>query len=200
MAMAAPQHAVQVVSNSWAIRSALTDLMAGTFDVVALTLDEFAPDEADSAIFVIDCIAPREGTLAMLAELKQRPAVSLVGSDTHPDRLMTLIRNGATAMVDIDEAPALLAHAIGLAREGYFAVPHHVAGFVIRQDKYDLDITEVEIEWFRRLNEGITVAELARLAGYSERSMFRLLAALYDRIGVRSRREAISRLCERDLV
>jgi DNA-binding NarL/FixJ family response regulator len=54
-----------------------------------------------------------------------------------------------------------------------------------------------ETEWLRQLAEGRSVARLANAAGYSERMMFRLLRELYDRLGVRSRTEALMRARER---
>jgi DNA-binding CsgD family transcriptional regulator len=38
---------------------------------------------------------------------------------------------------------------------------------------------------------GSTVAELARIAGYSERMMFRLLRALYRKLSAQNRTEAL---------
>ncbi|MEV0284761.1 response regulator transcription factor [Kribbella sp. NPDC050820] len=53
-----------------------------------------------------------------------------------------------------------------------------------------------EISWLRDLAAGRTVARLALRAGYSERAMFRLLNALYRKLGARSRTEAIVRASE----
>ncbi|MGH3913479.1 MAG: DNA-binding response regulator [Pseudonocardiaceae bacterium] len=51
--------------------------------------------------------------------------------------------------------------------------------------------SETEISWIRLLARGMTVARLARHAGYSERMMFRLLRDLYRKWGVANRTEAI---------
>lgn len=48
-----------------------------------------------------------------------------------------------------------------------------------------------EVEWLRSLATGATVATLAHEVGYSEREMYRCLADLYKRMGVRSRVEAL---------
>jgi DNA-binding NarL/FixJ family response regulator len=53
-----------------------------------------------------------------------------------------------------------------------------------------------QVSWLRQLAAGTTVGRLAGQAGYSERAMFRLLRALYDHMGVRSRTEAIIRAKE----
>jgi DNA-binding CsgD family transcriptional regulator len=54
-----------------------------------------------------------------------------------------------------------------------------------------LAISDREIEWLRTLAAGSTVARLAEGVGYSERAMFRLLRDLYQRLGVKSRTEAL---------
>ena len=48
-----------------------------------------------------------------------------------------------------------------------------------------------ELTWLRILAQGGTVHDLARQVGYSERALYRLLHALYGRMGVSSRTEAI---------
>jgi DNA-binding NarL/FixJ family response regulator len=60
----------------------------------------------------------------------------------------------------------------------------------------DPAITTDQMAWLRHLASGMTVAELARVAGYSERAMFRLLQSLYRQLGARTRIEAIVRAQE----
>jgi DNA-binding NarL/FixJ family response regulator len=50
-----------------------------------------------------------------------------------------------------------------------------------------------EINWLRRLAHGSSVIDLAQQAGYSERMMFRLLRALYVKLQVSNRTEALIR-------
>jgi DNA-binding NarL/FixJ family response regulator len=54
-----------------------------------------------------------------------------------------------------------------------------------------------EIEWLHQLADGLTVGQLAALAGYSERMMFRLLRDLYDRLKVKNRTDALMLARER---
>jgi DNA-binding NarL/FixJ family response regulator len=55
-------------------------------------------------------------------------------------------------------------------------------------------VTPQEVEWLKFLAEGGTVAQLSNKAAYSERVMYRLLHALYGRLGVSSRTEALLEL------
>lgn len=47
------------------------------------------------------------------------------------------------------------------------------------------------MEWLRSLADSATVGRLARLSGYSEREMYRLLNRVYSRIGAQTRTEAL---------
>ncbi|MGP2435886.1 hypothetical protein [Streptomyces sp. JW3] len=51
--------------------------------------------------------------------------------------------------------------------------------------------TSDEITWLRRLADGWTVSRLASVSGYSERAMYRLLRAFYQKMGVSTRLEAV---------
>ena len=57
-------------------------------------------------------------------------------------------------------------------------------------------LSEDQMAWLRQLANGSTVAQVADRAGYSERAMFRLLRAVYERLGTHSRIEAIMRAKE----
>ena len=50
-----------------------------------------------------------------------------------------------------------------------------------------------DVVWLRALADGVTVGSLARASGYSQREMYRLLAALYARLGADTRTEALLR-------
>ena len=47
------------------------------------------------------------------------------------------------------------------------------------------------MDWLRALAAGATVHQLAERIGYSEREMYRLLRAVYDRLGVPNRTQAL---------
>lgn len=52
-------------------------------------------------------------------------------------------------------------------------------------------VTPRESGWLRALADGATVAGVARSAGYSPREMYRLLGAVYTRLGTANRTEAL---------
>jgi DNA-binding NarL/FixJ family response regulator len=55
------------------------------------------------------------------------------------------------------------------------------------------ELSEQQVRWLRALASSATVTSLAKSAGYSEREMYRLLSALYARLGVTTRTEALLR-------
>jgi DNA-binding NarL/FixJ family response regulator len=74
--------------------------------------------------------------------------------------------------------PALVARELAARAETSEAVP---------------DLSEQQLRWLRALAASATVTSLAKSAGYSEREMYRLLSALYSRLGVTTRTEALLR-------
>jgi DNA-binding NarL/FixJ family response regulator len=54
-------------------------------------------------------------------------------------------------------------------------------------------LTSEQLHWLRELAAGVTVSDLAIRAGYSERAMYRMLQAVYARLGVRGRTQALIR-------
>ena len=60
--------------------------------------------------------------------------------------------------------------------------------------------TAKEISWLRDLADGVSVARIAEHSDYSERMMFRLLRALYQRLGAANRREALKLARDREWI
>ncbi|MFF0370580.1 hypothetical protein [Micromonospora sp. NPDC005087] len=77
------------------------------------------------------------------------------------------------------------------------AVAVMLTGGAVADEETRQAITAAEVTWLRHLAAGMTVAELSRLAGYSERAMYRLLQGVYRQLGARSRIEAIVRAQEK---
>lgn len=67
------------------------------------------------------------------------------------------------------------------------SIAHHVPS----SDDVSQWINDAEIGWLRHMAGGLTVSDLAAEVGYSERAMFRQLKALYHRLGVNNRTEAL---------
>jgi DNA-binding NarL/FixJ family response regulator len=64
----------------------------------------------------------------------------------------------------------------------------------------DVELDQEQVGWLRALAKGMTVTELAESISYSEREVYRLLRALYDRLGVCNRTEALIWAVRHDIV
>jgi DNA-binding NarL/FixJ family response regulator len=62
------------------------------------------------------------------------------------------------------------------------------------------ELDQEQIEWLRALARGMTVNQLAESISYSEREVYRLLRALYDRLGVGNRTAALIWAAQRGIV
>jgi DNA-binding NarL/FixJ family response regulator len=104
------------------------------------------------------------------------------------------IHAGASAVIPRAASPETLRRVFQAAVSGESILPLEVVR-ALTPGREPPDADEApsprEIEWLRQLAAGATVAQLARMAGYSERAMFRLLSALYRRMEVSGRLEAL---------
>ena len=111
---------------------------------------------------------------------------------------------GALSVLPREVTATVLRRTVEATIDGQSVVPANVAAVLITgtvgTGDTDPVVGTVQLRWLARLAEGLTVAELARGAGYSERAMYRLLRQLYQQLGARSRIEAIVHAQERGLL
>lgn len=101
-----------------------------------------------------------------------------------------------------DAQPEAIVRVVHAALEGTLLLPVEVgralaAGAVGLTDPEW--ITPEETEWLQLLG-GMTVHDLADKTEYSERAMFRFLAALYGKTGISNRTEAVLLASQRGLL
>ncbi|GIE88884.1 response regulator transcription factor [Actinoplanes regularis] len=110
------------------------------------------------------------------------------------------VRSGARSVLLRDASPAALRRTVSATIDGQAVVPARVAAALAGGSGDDRESTgrpaEAKMAWLRALAGGVTVAELAVHAGYSERAMFRMLRALYREMGVSTRVAALIRAQE----
>lgn len=111
------------------------------------------------------------------------------------------VRAGARSVLPREVTAAVLRRTVEATFDGQAVLPAGVltalATGAHRADVGPQTLSPQQLSWLRQLAEGMTVAELADRAGYSERAMFRLLQALYREMGVSTRIQAIVRAQER---
>jgi DNA-binding NarL/FixJ family response regulator len=108
------------------------------------------------------------------------------------------LQAGARSVVSRDVTAETLRRTVEATIDGQAVMPTAVADALVSgvsafaENRPSID----QLSWLRVLANGVTVAQLADRAGYSERAMFRLLNALYRQIGVSNRLQAIMRAQE----
>ncbi|MGW5049810.1 DNA-binding response regulator [Actinokineospora sp. NPDC004072] len=103
------------------------------------------------------------------------------------------MRVGARSVVPRAAQAELLRQTVAATARGQAVMPAGVAVLLAsgaRQEE-SMPVRDQEVDWLKQLANGMTVAQIANGAGYSERAMFRLLSRVYQRLGARTRLEAI---------
>lgn len=135
----------------------------------------------------------------LLAELGPPQAdlnVLAVLADPDLPSYVRAVRAGAVAVVPRCAAPHLVQQTFAAAVEGKSLLPVDVVRamtLTVPNGRVGPTPSEQEIAWLGRLAHGSSVVDLAEQAGYSERMMFRLLRALYAKLDVSNRTEAVIR-------
>lgn len=140
--------------------------------------------------------APQWRLLASMREVRAAPPVVALmdaGSEREGARA---VRAGARSVLPRGAASDTLRRTVEATMGGQAVLPAAVAELLASAGPVD-DLPADRIGWVGKLASGVTVAQLATQAGYSERAMFRLLAGLYRDMGVRNRLEAIIQARER---
>ena len=117
------------------------------------------------------------------AELRDQPAPPLEG-DVHPP---TVIHYDDLARLTTRDGAQRL-------RQAACAVMHHV-------DTVSLPVLDdLEMRLLKRVSDGVRIADVGRELGYSQRSIYRALSRLWDKLGVPSREEGLRKAAEAGLL
>ncbi len=147
--------------------------------------------EADRVVVVL-----RPADSAALAALQVQRASRLetvhVLDDGEVQTYADALRSGATGAFASDAELDQVVRVIRSAAVGQTLLPTRVARSLSRRRSGSPpQLERHERQYLRRLADGGTVAALARSSGWSEREMYRLLAAVYARLGATNRTEAL---------
>jgi len=126
-----------------------------------------------------------------------RSATTLVVAllpDPDAEAFLAALRAEVDGVADWHAPPEEVAAVVGAAADGRVHLPADVArelAAAVLRPPATVPIDPREAAWLRDLAGGVTVAQLARRAGYTERALYRLLHRLYARMGAESRVEAL---------
>ncbi|MFI5776797.1 hypothetical protein [Nocardia sp. NPDC051570] len=168
-------------------------LEQGGFEVAGGEPPDFRRESVDAAVVTVHT-ADMRTVRELVADHPDLVVVAVLMSPTIAD-FRGALRAGAHAVVQWDSNPDDIVAVVRSAIAGQTMLPTRIVrslaeSSVERPDQGTL--REDEIRWLRALARGTPVVRLARNEGYSQREIFRRLAELYARMGVRNRHEAIA--------
>lgn len=172
-------------------------LVEAGWKVVDSNLDDVGPSVV-AVVFVRSMRGVTE--IRTVREAHPEGPILALTDQTDADLTAEIIGAGATSVLDWDSSAIVVAAAMNLMRHGISAVPTPALEFVARIGTNATSITETERTWLEHLERGITISQLAPIAGYSERSLYRQLNQLYHRLGVTDRASAIAEAHRRELM
>ena len=172
-------------------------LRAGLVSILATAGYAVVPDpgggRAGAADVLLLCV-PADGDIAAaVTAYATREELPIVVVLDRPDltAYAVALRAGAQAAMALTSDPGALLAAVDAAAAGLSAVPVQI-GKALVEAGIDPGLADQDRHWLAELAAGDTIKRIAGRAGYSERSMYRLLAALYERLGVANRSQAVS--------
>jgi DNA-binding NarL/FixJ family response regulator len=139
----------------------------------------------------------------LLTELAQMGSLAVIAMLPAPAgaRGADAVRAGAASVIGRSASPEALLRVMAALSAGEATLPLDVVRVLAAEPDESPDDADrpppEQVTWLQALANGSTVAALANDAGYSERAMFRLLRALYERLGARTRTEALMRAHQR---
>jgi DNA-binding NarL/FixJ family response regulator len=126
-------------------------------------------------------------------------AVALLREDS-PVAYREVLETGVESAVARDASLDCIVEVVGAAIDRRTVLPTHVARTLARGEEQNDTIDAQHADWLRALARGTTIEDLAESVGYSERAMYRQLRQLYERLGARSRTDALLQALRRGLI
>jgi len=121
------------------------------------------------------------------------PSVRVLALVEAPDhrQVNQLLTAGARAVLDRASDPAIVANAAVAVARDYVVLPSACLEATIQTLRRPEALQADEVRWMRELARGQHVVRLAESEGYSEREMYRRLSAVYRKLRVSGRAEAL---------
>jgi DNA-binding NarL/FixJ family response regulator len=187
---------VAVLTPFPAVKRGLASMLADT---------TFAPEEPDDPIAwvaaaghrVVLVAVARVRDVGLVIDLRQAEKDLVVVAllpEISPKIFREAILAGACAVAGWDTSSEELVALLTAGLESRSILPTHLLqelATVTENDSKVVELDQEQVEWLRALAKGMTVNQLAESISYSEREVYRLLRALYDRLGVCNRTEAL---------
>jgi DNA-binding NarL/FixJ family response regulator len=163
----------------------------------ALERDDLLAWSAVSEISLVLVTAESSDSWSLIADLRRlesEPIILVLLVEATLDSYVRAMTMGVSGVASRDASPELIRRVAVEALQGRCLLPREVVVSLVarlgatRSGHRPLDR---DVEWLRALAQGTSIMQMAVGAGYSERTMYRLLNGMYRRIGAKNRTEAI---------
>ena len=187
---------VAVVSRLPALRRGFATLLAETGFVPAEP-DDVADwvNGAENRVLLLAAAGIEDVDLVVdLTSMRGDVVIVALLPEVTPRIVRDAVLAGVTSVTSWDASREEVVSLLKAAMASRSVVPTGMLQRLIKSSRVkpgSVAITGEEEEWLRALARGETVSQLAGRIAYSEREVYRLLRALYERLGVRSRTEAL---------
>lgn len=165
-----------------------------------LDLERWAETSGTRAL-VLTCASWEQARAAALLRTRGMDAVAIA---LLPERVSVgyreVLETGVDSAVSRDAPLDRIVEVVGAALDRRTVLPTEIARTLARGSQEEDGVGEQQTQWLGALARGVTVEELARSVGYSERAMYRHLRGLYSRLGARNRTEALLQAMRRGLI
>lgn len=198
--------AVAVIDNESTYRRGIAALLR---EERAAVVTESEHDDAGAVVaqrvdvrLAVVCLRLAEHSDTVVELRRQHQALPLLAIvfDSAPATYRHALLSGATGVLPSDAGTTALLLGVEAVLRGYAVLPTTIAGSLIAGGGHETAFSTAEIAWLRQLADGATIASLARRAGIAERSFYRLLEDLYQRLGVVNRSQALHQAAIRGLL
>ena len=143
------------------------------------------------------CIDGADGTTRIGALRSSCAALTIVAllSQSSAESVRSALLAGATAALPLDAEADTLADGVAAALGGHTLIAHgHAMALALgstASSPLAARVSATERHWLDLLASGVTIADMAAAAAFSEREMHRRLSRLYERLGVHNRSQAL---------
>jgi len=141
---------------------------------------------------LVCCLCYQRDWAELDAAAAHRPRIPILALMQDPDlrSVERALCAGATGALPLVCDGCNLVDGISALLAGIAVLPTRAMETILRRPR-TTELTAEEIDWLNSLAAGATIGELANVAGYSERQLYRKLRDAYGRLGVQSRTEAL---------
>jgi len=166
-------------------------------------VEEWAAYNGRRVLLVTTTVPEDAEILRRFAAVNPKATVVALLREPTVEMYVRAMRSAVSGAVSWMAPPETMVAVVEAAYDGHWILPLEIAKRISGLVTLATDapgVSGAEVEWLRLLAKGMTIAQLARRLGLSEREMFRQLRDLYGRMGARSRAEALVKAAQWGLI